>query len=69
MNLTPRHREVVALIAEGYSAKEIAVRLFMSIHTVQNHTRAAKEATGSRNSAHLAAKWAAAQADLREGKP
>ena len=35
--LTPREREVLKLIAEGKSSKEIAAALFISVFTVNNH--------------------------------
>jgi DNA-binding NarL/FixJ family response regulator len=35
--LTPREREVLKLIAEGKSSKEIAGALFISVFTVNNH--------------------------------
>jgi DNA-binding NarL/FixJ family response regulator len=35
--LTPRERGIVALIAEGLSNKEIAVRLGIELCTVKNH--------------------------------
>lgn len=35
--LTPRQREVLKLIAEGLSTKEIAQRLDLSVKTVENH--------------------------------
>lgn len=35
--LTPREREVLQLIAEGYSSREIADLLHISVKTVQNH--------------------------------
>ncbi len=35
--LTPREREVLKLIAEGKSSKEIASLLFISVSTVNNH--------------------------------
>jgi len=37
MSLTPREREVVRMIAEGKSVKEIAVRLGRSVKTVEAH--------------------------------
>ncbi len=36
-SLTPREREVVKMIAEGHSVKEIAVRLGRSVKTVEAH--------------------------------
>jgi DNA-binding NarL/FixJ family response regulator len=36
-HLTPRQREVLQLIAEGHSTKEIAKRLSLSIKTVETH--------------------------------
>ena len=35
--LTPREKEVVALIAQGISNQEIAEKLYISIKTVKNH--------------------------------
>jgi DNA-binding NarL/FixJ family response regulator len=35
--LTPRQREVLQLIAEGHSSKEIARRLNLSLKTVETH--------------------------------
>mgnify|MGYP002633182787 CR=1 FL=1 len=37
--LSPREREILALIVEGLTAKEIADRLDVSIHTTDTHTR------------------------------
>ena len=35
--LTPREQEVMRLLAEGFSSKEIAEKLFISPKTVENH--------------------------------
>lgn len=37
--LTTRERDIVRAIAQGYSNKEIADRLFLSVHTVTTHRR------------------------------
>ncbi|HSW30236.1 MAG TPA: response regulator transcription factor [Longimicrobiales bacterium] len=39
VRMTKREREVVALVADGHSNKEIARRLHLSIHTVKSHVR------------------------------
>lgn len=37
--LSPRERQMLALIVEGLSAKEIAEQIGVSIHTIDTHTR------------------------------
>ena len=39
MHLTVREIEIIKLVAEGKSAKEIAEQLFLSLHTVDTHRR------------------------------
>jgi len=39
MHLTVREIEIIKLVAEGKSAKEIADQLFLSLHTVDTHRR------------------------------
>lgn len=39
VRMTPREREVINLIAEGFSNKEIASRLHIATHTVKSHVR------------------------------
>lgn len=37
--LTPRETEVLKLVAKGYTYREIAAKLFISVKTVQNHVQ------------------------------
>jgi DNA-binding NarL/FixJ family response regulator len=39
VSLSPRERDLLALLVEGLTAKEIADRLGVSIHTTSTHTR------------------------------
>jgi two-component system response regulator DesR len=49
--LTPREREVVAQIAQGKTNAEIAAALYLSPHTVKEHTSAIYRKLGVRNRA------------------
>jgi two-component system response regulator NreC len=51
--LTPREREVLVLIAEGLSNREIARRLMLSLSTVQTHYSHILEKLGLHNRAEL----------------
>jgi DNA-binding NarL/FixJ family response regulator len=53
IRLTVREREVLKLIAEGMTTKEIAGRLFISIPTVETHRANLMSKTGARNVAGL----------------
>jgi two-component system response regulator NreC len=46
--LTEREREVLQLVAEGNSNKEIAGRLFLSVLTVETHRKRVLEKLGLR---------------------
>jgi two-component system response regulator NreC len=52
-SLTPREREVVRMIAEGNSVKEIAARLHLSIKTVEAHKFNLMRKLGIHNKAQL----------------
>ena len=49
--LTAREREVLEAIASGATNREIAARLFLSPHTVKEHTSALYRKLGARNRA------------------
>jgi DNA-binding NarL/FixJ family response regulator len=44
--LTEREKEVLALLASGYSNKDVAEKLFISIHTVISHRKNLVEKIG-----------------------
>lgn len=50
---TPREREIIQLIAEGSSNKEIADRLDISLKTVKNHRSNLMEKLGLHNTAEI----------------
>jgi DNA-binding NarL/FixJ family response regulator len=52
-SLTPRQREILQLLAEGRSAKEIAGDLAISARTVEFHKYQMMEMNGLRSSAEL----------------
>jgi DNA-binding NarL/FixJ family response regulator len=52
-HLTPRQREILQLVAEGCSAKEIAARLSISPRTVEFHKYQMMEMHGLHSSAEL----------------
>jgi DNA-binding NarL/FixJ family response regulator len=49
LNLTPRQRAVLPLLAQGMSAKEIARALNIAVGTTKIHTAALLHALGARN--------------------
>ncbi|BDG60996.1 response regulator [Caldinitratiruptor microaerophilus] len=53
--LTPRERELVTLVAQGYSNREIARRLFLSVSTVKLHLRNVLRKLNLRNRTELVA--------------
>ena len=51
--LTPREREILKLIAEGHTSREIAENLFISLKTVTGHRAKIMEKLGLRNRTEL----------------
>jgi two-component system response regulator NreC len=52
-DLSPREREVVRLTAEGYDARDIGERLYLSAKTVETYRRRAMEKLGLQSRAEL----------------
>jgi DNA-binding NarL/FixJ family response regulator len=52
--LTPRERDVLALVGEGYGNQEIADRLHLGVTTVKKHIANLMDKTGSDNRVRLA---------------
>ena len=53
--LTPRELDVLRLLAEGLSAKEIAIQLAITSRTVESHVDKLRLKTGARNRTHMVA--------------
>lgn len=54
-HLTPREREILALIAVGVPSAEVAERLFVAPETVKSHVQNAMEKLGAHTRAHAVA--------------
>lgn len=52
-NITKREREILALMINGKTSPEIAEKLFISYHTVENHKKNLRVKTASKTSAEL----------------
>ena len=52
-NLTPREKEVLHCFCKGYTATEMAVKLFISPKTVETHRSALLKKTNSKNTINL----------------
>ena len=53
--LTPRERQIVEMLAAGYTGEQIAQQLVLSPETVQKHVHNAKRKVGAETRAHLIA--------------
>jgi DNA-binding NarL/FixJ family response regulator len=52
--MTPRERDVLALLGEGLSNRDIADRIAISVTTVKTHVARLMERTGATNRVQLA---------------
>ena len=53
-HITQREKEILSLLCDGYSSKEIGSKLFISPHTVESHKRNLMTKYAARNTVHLA---------------
>ena len=53
MRISEREMEIITLIAEGYSNKEVADKLFLSTHTITTHRKNIMNKLGVNNTAGL----------------
>ncbi len=51
--ISPREKEIIRLIADGYTTQEIAEKLYLSKHTVESHRKNILLKLGLKNSAGL----------------
>jgi DNA-binding CsgD family transcriptional regulator len=54
-SFTPRQREIIALAAQGLSNREVALRLTMSIRSVEGHLFRASQRVGANSREELVA--------------
>jgi DNA-binding NarL/FixJ family response regulator len=55
LGVTPREIEVLDLVSEGLSNRDIAARLYLSHRTVEKHVESLLRKTGARSRTQLAA--------------
>ena len=55
-HISPREKQVVNLLAEGLTSKEISTGLRISTHTVESHKRNLIERLNVRNTTHMVAR-------------
>ncbi|OZF42274.1 hypothetical protein CH293_26460 [Rhodococcus sp. 14-2470-1b] len=61
MQLSRRQEQIIELVAEGYSGKEVARALGMSPKTVETHIQRIFDRYGVRNRAGVVARWMASK--------
>ena len=53
--LTPREAEVISLLSEGFSSRQVAEQLFVSENTIEYHRKQILRRLGARNNVHAVA--------------
>lgn len=54
--LTPREMQILKLMAEGLTDRQIGTKLFLSVDTVKSHVKHLYRVMGAANRAHAVAK-------------
>jgi two-component system response regulator NreC len=55
--LTSRESEVLELVAQGFTSRQIADRLYVSVRTVESQRASIRGKTGAQSRAELVAQW------------
>lgn len=55
--LSDRERQVVALVADGLTQKEVAVRLGLSFGSAKRYAARAREKLGAKSGPEMVARW------------
>ncbi|AXG69810.1 transcriptional regulatory protein DegU [Kordia sp. SMS9] len=66
MDISPREKDVIQLLAEGLTQKEIGVKLFIAARTVENHIRNLCKRHEVKNSVELITKYIRYKSATRE---
>jgi DNA-binding CsgD family transcriptional regulator len=53
MSVTRKEKEILQLLARGYSSREIATQLLISFHTVESHRKNLRNKFEAKNSMEL----------------
>ncbi|MCL4151486.1 UNVERIFIED_CONTAM: hypothetical protein GTU68_050582 [Idotea baltica] len=67
MEISKREKEIVELLAQGLTQKEIANRLFISIRTVETHIKNCTQKLDARNTVNLISIYVSYKNANREG--
>ncbi len=60
--ISPRETEVIMLLANGLTHKEIATELYLSRHTINTHVKNIQHKLSAKNVAHMI--WLAIKRDI-----
>ncbi len=52
-NITSREQEIIDMLSEGFTVKEIGASLYISAYTVESHKRNLIKKFGAKNTVHM----------------